>query len=156
MVTALLASLTWIFKCLLTCGHRHTPVAEGKCYCPDCGKGVIYQWVVVRCTTCRVRVDSRILLRQIMPSSRCCPKCGEHSFQVEYLEAPSYFHLHKAQLIVRDEHDYLQDRFHYWTLYNVGQSISRTVEDTFIQTRRWLTTSPQATHLKLLPSPVKI
>jgi hypothetical protein len=148
--------LGWILTCLFSCGHWRTPVNEGKCYCPDCGHGVIFQWVVVRCGTCRVRVDSRMWLRQVLPMQRCCPACGERAFQFDYLESPSYFQLHKAQLIVRDEQDYLQGRSFHWSLYSVGQSITRSVEHSLYQSRAWLAAKAQAPRRVLLPATVRI
>jgi len=106
----LLASLQWILKCVFTCNHGRTETAEGKCFCPDCGRGVIFQWVVIRCESCRHRTDSRIALRQLVPERRCCANCGEQSFVYDYLESPSYFQLHRARLIVREESEYLQGR----------------------------------------------
>jgi hypothetical protein len=149
--------LGWILKWLFSCRHWRTPVNEGKCYCPDCGQGVIFQWVVVRCTTCRVRVDSRMLLRQVLPVRRCCPACGERAFRFEYLESPSYFQLHKAQLVVREEQDYLQGRCFHWNLYSVGQTLSRSVEHSLVRTRYWLATAGVSNRrLALLPASVRI
>jgi hypothetical protein len=147
-----LKPLLWMLKCIFSCNHWRTPVNEGKCYCPDCGRGVIYQWVIIRCQTCRVRVDSHTVLRQVMPRHKCCPYCGENAFQLEYLESPSYFQLHKAQLSVREEQDYLQTRSR-WSVYSFGESVGRTMEHTITKARYWLQASrPHTTgHPALLP-----
>jgi uncharacterized protein (DUF983 family) len=89
-------------NCLFSCQHGRVSVNEGKCYCPDCGQGLIYQWVLLRCRRCRGRRDSRIFLGGVLPSHRYCLQCGEPSWQADYLEAPAYFQLHKARLVIRD------------------------------------------------------
>jgi len=93
----------WLFRSLLTCNHWRTPVHEGKCYCPDCGRGVIYRWVVLRCYECKSRRDSRYVLRQVIPTERCCANCGHQAVRVEPLESPDYFQLHKARLMAEEE-----------------------------------------------------
>lgn len=109
----LITTLNWVLKCVFTCNHGRTAPKEGKCYCPDCGRGVIFQWVVMRCEACNYRTDSKISLRQLVPSQRCCANCGEQSFYYSYLDDPSYFQLHRARLIIREEADYLQGK-HQW------------------------------------------
>lgn len=106
----LITTLQWLLKCVFTCNHGRTAPKEGKCFCPDCGQGVIFQWVVMRCESCNHRADSRLLLRQLTPSQRCCANCGQASFYYDYLDDPSYFQLHRARLVVREEADYLQGR----------------------------------------------
>jgi hypothetical protein len=88
--------------CLFACRHGRISVNEGKCYCPDCGQGLIYQWVLLRCRRCRGRRESRTFLGRVLPSYRYCLQCGEPSWQADYLESPAYFQLHKARLVIRD------------------------------------------------------
>ncbi|WP_373531023.1 hypothetical protein [Vampirovibrio sp.] len=121
----------WIVQRAFSCNHLRTTVNEGKCYCPDCGRGLIYHWVVLRCGGCRARLDSRTILRQVMPLHRCCPQCGESATQMDRLESPAYFHLHKAQLMVQEEADYLQSRFG-WGLRSVAEVVRQTVADTWV------------------------
>lgn len=143
---ALLSTLGWVFKCIFTCNHGRTAPKEGKCYCPDCGRGVIFQWVVMRCEECNVRMDSHTALRQLVPDQRCCPNCGERAFCYHYLEAPSYFQLQKARLMIREEADYLQGRYH-WSVYafgeTLGQSVGQKFEQVMQNTHAWLTTEPR-------------
>jgi uncharacterized protein (DUF983 family) len=108
---AWLTVLIWILKCLFTCNHQHAPMSEGKCYCPDCGRGLIYRWVILRCPDCAIRRDSRYLLRQIAPAQRCCAYCGSYELKTETLESPAYFQLHKAQLIAVEDADFLPGHF---------------------------------------------
>lgn len=143
------------FICVFRCNHFRTPVNEGKCYCPDCGRGLIYQWVVVRCEVCHQRMESRSFFRQVVPLQRCCAYCGEQGFRFDYLESPDYFQLHKAQLIVREEEDYLQ-RPYAWSSYNLGETVNRTWEKAMAKTRRWLEPAYTSdTILALLPAPIQ-
>lgn len=147
----LVSTLFWLLKCVFSCNHLRTPVNEGKCYCPDCGRGLVYHWVVARCNACRVRLESRTVLRQVVPVQRCCPNCGGQSFRFDTLSAPSYFQLQKAQLMVREEQDYLQGGFQ-WSVYGWGEAMGRTVEQTLSKTLAWLESpQPPARVLALLP-----
>lgn len=130
-------TLTWLLKCVFTCNHAHTFPREGKCYCPDCGRGVIFQWVVMRCQACNHRTESHITLRQLTPSQRCCINCGQQSFYYDYLDNPSYFQLNRARLIIREEADYLQEH-HQWSVYAFSETWSALREQTFSQTFRHL------------------
>ena len=137
----LLSTLGWILKCVFTCNHGQTAPREGKCYCPDCGRGLIFQWVVLRCQDCNQRVESQTSLRQLIPAQRCCNQCGERSFYYHYLEAPSYFQLQKARLMLREEEDYLQGRYN-WSVYAFGETLGQPVgfhlSHAYEQTLRWL------------------
>lgn len=151
LILILLTMFGWLLKCIFSCNHLRTPVNEGKCYCPDCGRGLIYQWVIIRCAQCRLRLDGRTVLRQVAPARRCCAYCGERQFEYEYLIGPSYFQLNKAQLVIREEADYLQGRFQ-WSVYGIGKSVGRTMEMTFARTRGWLKPpEPPVQLLALLP-----
>lgn len=99
--------LKGMVKTFLTCNHGRTPIHEGKCFCPDCGHGLIFQWVVLRCGQCNSRRNSRYFLRQIVPVEHSCPKCGEESVRWDYLDSPTYFQLHKACLVIQEEEEYL-------------------------------------------------
>lgn len=119
----------WALRCAFSCNHLRTPVSEGKCYCPDCGRGLVYHWVILRCATCHIRLDSRTLLRQVLPSRRCCPQCGERNSRLDRLDTPFYFQLHKAQLMVQEEEDYVLARFG-WNLRSFGEVLSQKVART--------------------------
>ena len=93
----------WIIQRLFSCNHFRMRVSEGKCYCPDCGRGLIYRWVALRCAACHSRLESQTILQNIIPKRRHCSYCGERSFEQTFLESPAYFQLHKAQLVVTEE-----------------------------------------------------
>lgn len=100
-----------LFQSLLVCNHSRTPATEGKCYCPDCGAGVIFHWVVLRCTSCNVRRESMYLLREVVPADRCCTSCGEDAYRMDSLDSPAFYQLRKARLIAQTEEAYMQTRF---------------------------------------------
>lgn len=99
----LLKVLESLLCSLFSCNHARTQVHEGKCYCPDCGGGLIYRWMVLRCGECHVRRESRYRLRKVVPSQRCCPSCGSAAVLEEFLEDPAYFQLREARLTVFTE-----------------------------------------------------
>jgi hypothetical protein len=88
---------------IFSCAHTNARIDEGKCYCPDCGQGLIYQWVLLRCVGCRLRRESAAFLQNIAPMQRFCPDCGESRWRLEFLERPDYFQLHRACLLLREE-----------------------------------------------------
>jgi hypothetical protein len=95
--------LSWILHRLpdiLSCTHPHLTLDEGMCYCPDCGKGLIFKWVFIRCNGCHQRRNSVSFWEQIIPCHPFCQFCGEQSWHLQYLEQPEFFQLHTASLML--------------------------------------------------------
>lgn len=92
-----------LVKGIITCQHRHTPVHEGKCFCPDCGKGVIYEWTVLKCSGCDKRRPSQSLMNRLYPSHRCCLQCGDTETYTDVLDNPWYYQLNQAQLLFTED-----------------------------------------------------
>lgn len=99
-------------KRLFVCRHNHMPMHEGKCFCPDCGEGVVVRWAVLCCSGCDMRRSSRYLFRRLMPSEAYCTRCGEREISVRFLENPLYYQLRHARLVWQDEEDFLLARSH--------------------------------------------
>jgi hypothetical protein len=134
----------WLLKAVFTCNHLRTPVREGKCFCPDCGRGVVFQWIVLRCRECRTRRESRYFLRQVVPSHACCMQCGTENFRYEYLDMnrdESYFQLDKARILIQEADDYVARRFSWST---TATAFNDTLQQTLWQTRVWLDPVGQA------------
>lgn len=102
-----LTLLSWLAHQLFACRHTGAIVNEGKCYCPDCGKGLIFQWATLRCKVCFVQVESRVHFQRLRSVWKFCFYCGGQVFNTCYLNSPEYFQLERAQLICRNEQDYL-------------------------------------------------
>ena len=122
------------------CHHTRTPVHEGKCYCPDCGRGLIYQWIVLRCNACKTRRDSVYRFRRIVPQQRCCPQCGENTWRVERLDSPLYYQLHKARLRVQLVDDAVPRQPFHWSHYQF-EKMERPSQTPVNPSRRRLTAS---------------
>lgn len=88
---------------LLSCNHSRARVVEGKTYCPDCGHGVIFRWVILKCVECHQRRPSRYQARQVVPAHRCCTFCGERAFTRQILCDPEYYQLRHALLSFETE-----------------------------------------------------
>lgn len=88
-----------LFESFLQCHHFQTPIREGKCYCPNCGEGLIYQWMVLRCNHCQARRPSRKILGQLVPQHRHCSQCGTQETTSITLSSPAYYQLDYAHLI---------------------------------------------------------
>lgn len=152
-MTRLMYFMQWLdrsFRTGLFCNHSRTRPSEGKCYCPDCGSGVIFEWVVLRCSGCNVRRDSRYFLRRLVPVDRCCTRCGESAYRADTLEAPSYFQLQKACLVIRSEEEYMRDRFD-WLNATIARAVEtpmtgnllQTMSDSLSRRRPWGWPAPQ-------------
>ena len=104
------------------CSHTRTAVAEGKCYCPDCGRGIVYQWVNLRCGGCRIRRESAYRLGRIIPADPFCRQCGESAVYAEYLENARPHQLHRAKLVMLVDSDYecFAERIRAWTQPSVS------------------------------------
>ncbi len=85
-------------RALFTCSHVRSQVVEGKTYCPDCGQGVVFRWVVLRCGGCGQRRQGRYRFREVVPTESCCTFCGERAVHSQYLSDPEYFQLSYALL----------------------------------------------------------
>ncbi|MEB3286150.1 MAG: hypothetical protein VKJ04_01465 [Vampirovibrionales bacterium] len=89
-----------VLRSAFCCSHRHTPVHEGKCYCPDCGEGIVYRWLTMRCSQCLLKRDIRYRFGHWLPAQPHCVACGETAILEQFLESPKYHQLHKASLII--------------------------------------------------------
>ena len=108
-ILPLLELTQWVVKGFFTCQHRNIPVHEGKCYCPNCGKGVIFEWVVLECSGCHKRRKSHHLFNRLVPAHRCCLDCGHDETNTIKLGNPWYYQLKHAQIIFQDEEIYLEN-----------------------------------------------
>lgn len=126
-----------ILDSLFSCNHAGTPVHEGKCYCPDCGCGLIYRWVVLRCRECNTRRASRYRFRKIVPVQRCCALCGEREVFLETLENPAYFQLNHARLAIVYEE---RPPFHLgnWLRYLMGEPLADYAIAAYSWTLAWV------------------
>ena len=80
------------------CRHTRTVMVEGKTYCPDCGEGVVFAWVILRCSHCRRIRPARYSHESVATEDRCCRHCGTHHVEKVRLEAPDYFQAQFALL----------------------------------------------------------
>jgi hypothetical protein len=94
-----IGTLLWeIMNTLFTCSHARAHAVEGKTFCPDCGRGVIFRWVVLRCVGCGQRRPAGYLFRNVVPSETCCTFCGDIRIERQVLEEPEFFQLRYALL----------------------------------------------------------
>lgn len=78
------------------CKHTNiTPLSAGS-YCPDCGKEIQIDWMLLRCSCCNSKREARIIFNSIKPKSKYCIKCGSPECYVEKKETIEYFDVHYA------------------------------------------------------------
>lgn len=92
-----------VLKAMFACNHGNTHVVEGKTFCPDCGAGVVFRWVVLRCSGCNQRRPGRYRFRQVVPHERCCIDCGEAGYTTQTLDNPGFYQLRLAMLEIETE-----------------------------------------------------
>jgi hypothetical protein len=90
-----------------TCRHTRVAMAEGTSYCPDCGCGVVYEWVTLRCNDCGRKRQGQYCYNEVVPADRCCRHCGEHQVRKEVMDEPDYFQMQWALLELQAD-DYRQ------------------------------------------------
>lgn len=95
-----------LFNWLFACKHANTAVTEGKSFCPDCGCGVVFQWVNLRCSGCGVRRDTAYCWGRILPTQAVCVRCGEGDVWPEYLENARPYQIHRARLVMHVDTEY--------------------------------------------------
>ena len=89
---------TNLFRLNRTCNHdKITPDMESG-YCPDCGKFVINEWYITRCSCCGVKLKTNARNGEIFPQERFCTNCGGQEFQVEKLKKINFIDINFAVL----------------------------------------------------------
>jgi hypothetical protein len=83
---------------LFQCNHSRANALEGKTFCPDCGAGIVYRWVVLQCVLCQQRRAAHYQGRNIKPCQECCIQCGHSQTQALYLDNPQVYQLQHALL----------------------------------------------------------
>src|SRR5688572_13412662 len=98
---------TWMTFCeslattladVFSCHHPNIRLCEGKCYCPDCGQGLVFDWVVWRCDGCQCRREMVRGSWKIHVLQRFCPYCGSPDLTRQIIESPAFYQLHYAYL----------------------------------------------------------
>lgn len=90
--------LTNLFRFNRACNHdKITPDMESG-YCPDCGKLVVNEWYITRCSCCGVKLKTNARNGEIFPQERFCTNCGGQEFQVEKLKKINFIDINFAVL----------------------------------------------------------
>ncbi len=68
---------------LLTPQCHHPNVVHSGQHCPDCGQGVVVQWIQTRCQRCETRrMPKKLANGSITPAEKHCRFCGEQHYRV--------------------------------------------------------------------------
>lgn len=110
VVIYMVQPVVYVVQLMTRCQHVGIQAQEGKCFCPDCGQGVVFQWVVLRCQQCQAKRPSQYVYGHILPTEPCCVHCGHRDVVEESLENARYYQLTHAQLVRLDEQDYQTQR----------------------------------------------
>lgn len=110
------------------CRHVRAHWVQGKTYCPDCGNGLVFQWVLLRCLGCRQPRPSVLQHGKVVPKTRCCIDCGEAKTSRELLPEPQYFQLPFVSLVLAEENPQTLEDFSPRTLHHWGIDIPLLLE----------------------------
>lgn len=88
---------------VFTCNHGRVHGTEGKTYCPDCGRGILLRWVVLRCEGCGQRRPGHYRFRHVIPTDAHCIACGHTGVERHYLIEPEFYQLRHALLSFEPE-----------------------------------------------------
>jgi len=92
-------SLLYFFKNKSECSHPDiTPENSGK-YCPNCGKRVIIEWYLIRCSCCNTKRYGALVNGSIVPYDKFCFNCGESEYYTEKLSKVSFYDIDYAVII---------------------------------------------------------
>lgn len=95
--------LHWVTAILVHCQHKNLRPSEGKCFCKDCGKGLVFSWVILRCDHCQSRLPLKLQFKQLCPKDNFCMHCGHQEASIIALESAKFYQLDQAILVCLEE-----------------------------------------------------
>ena len=97
--------LTNLFNLKKACSHdKITPDME-QGYCPDCGKFIINEWYITRCSCCGVKLKTNARNGDVFPQYQYCSNCGGKEYKVEKLDKINFIDINYAVLIKKIEEE---------------------------------------------------
>lgn len=72
------------------CSHKNALINSSFGYCPDCGKFLIKNYYLVRCSCCDIKREAKITWGEIEPQQRFCSNCGASEYYIEKIEALNF------------------------------------------------------------------
>lgn len=65
------------------CTHKNALNDTNEGYCPDCGKYLVKNYYILRCSRCGIKRESKLVWDEIVPAKKYCKNCGEVEYYIE-------------------------------------------------------------------------
>jgi len=78
------------FKNHNKCTHKNALSNTNAGYCPDCGKYLVKNYYIARCSCCEIKRDARIAWGEIEPVQKYCSNCGSTEYYIEKLNSLNF------------------------------------------------------------------
>ena len=72
------------------CTHKNALLYNNCGYCPDCGKYLVKNYYLVRCSCCDVKREAKIVWGEIVPKEKFCTNCGSSEYYIEKIDNISF------------------------------------------------------------------
>ena len=94
-----------IFNFKRKCLHERVSPEKECAYCPDCGKLIINEWYITRCSCCGVKLKTMIKNGHVVPQFHYCSNCGGKDYSIEKLESINFIDINFAALVKKVAED---------------------------------------------------
>ncbi len=75
-----------LFKNKKQCNHKKALLNTNEGYCPDCGQYLVKNYYIVRCASCGVKREAKLVWGEILPKDKYCSNCGAKEYYIEKLD----------------------------------------------------------------------
>ena len=80
------------------CLHLRVSPNSGLRFCPECGKEIEINWLILRCKNCNCKKHSYLLADLLLPTENYCVNCGNVEYIVEKLSNLNFYDIDYAVL----------------------------------------------------------
>lgn len=109
ILQTLVWGLVWLVEQISRCPHRQLYPGYGKFHCPDCGQGLVATWVILKCSGCTCRRNSKFMYGRVIPAENFCAACGTRETYLHHVAPSMGQPFPSAWLIWQDEVQYLAE-----------------------------------------------
>ena len=105
------------------CKHKNALLRSSEGYCPDCGKYLVKNYYIVRCSRCDIKREAKLFWGEITPAERFCSNCGCSEYYIEQIEKVNFIDAKYAICIkeIADELHILHPEAQIWVEEEQGK-----------------------------------
>lgn len=95
------------------CKHSNiNPLSVHDSYCPDCGKRIMFEWYIIKCSDCYTKRSGYHLFEEYTPHYKYCKRCGSNNFEVEVKQELHFFEYSYASFKIKEVDKYTEASYH--------------------------------------------